>query len=321
MAKYKVVIIEDNPSDYNRVKTNLKLYYTGIVELLPVPCIGEMEQFVETPAGAQFKERTLFDSYIAMLKDVIADIYIVDWELKFSDMRDVTNPKEIFKALPKNFRYRNKYWIFYSAPASNDLLAYLHEYVPSPINRDTPGKGSMITTYGEDDYNLFQKSMDKAIQYVASQKVPDWAESFDLGPDTAIKAIYYDLEEIDPLNWVRHMSVFPLYAKGTICAAWEKPYGILLFLDYYKTLKVFVFRSDDLEGFKSELQLTGGKGFYFNPIFFDDRGLLRKDFRPDVHSKTAIIQQEYKKHNNGKRIDKVKVKRQLDLLRQHMVLV
>lgn len=316
---FRVAIIEDNPSTFVKVRENIERYYKkDTLKLVNIPCINYLEVFVKNHPQLE-NEKSLFDSYVQIIENTIADIYIVDWELNFPDL-ETKNPQDIFSNLPKTFRYRDKYWIFYSGPESNAVLEYLNEFFVSGVNVATPGKSSLIEPPKEKRPNLFNKSIDKAIEFLSSQHEVNWAKNVPYTDWVEIKETFYDLEEADPLEWSFHLSKFVFYKGLVLCMVWDKPNAIILFL-HNSQVKVFFCKPDRAKEFTSRLSLGGTRSFFYNQYFFDTNQCLKEEFRNEVNRKAKIIQSEYRIHNKkSKREDKIELIKQITLLKQHGIL-
>ncbi|KAB2912653.1 MAG: hypothetical protein F9K23_18735 [Bacteroidetes bacterium] len=261
----KVVVIEDEEYAYQAIEKKLQQYPD--LEL-----VREVELITDSTSVIPFVDTISDDGNIA-------DIYFVDWELKFKV--GTKSIEHIFKLLSqRKFSFLDKFWICISNKPGNKIPELLSEYFPLNYNYVTPGKGNIIEQSTKSGKNHFQECIFKAREFLALQNKPDWINDIDFKTLITFdnyNGHYYDLRYI--VNAENEGNAFTVTVEAAICFISFDPFGLLLFMDKEKGLHVYLFKMNDAaKAIKEPLQLEGKRIFFYNPYFIEN-GHLKEKFK------------------------------------------
>lgn len=245
-------------------------------------------------------EKTIFKEFIKTLIEQSADIYIIDWVLHFMD--GTTNPIKIFEELKKeNFNFLSKYWILYSGPEGNSVSEFINEYFPSSKYYSTPGKGNLEGSITKSGRDHFSEVITVAEKFIESTQVPIEIVELDVDvEETTIRdfsGVIYDVDDIN-ISSSDGRKVAIINRHLFICMGYDKSYGVFLHFDKdNRTLKKLIFRFNDsaspIKRILGERMQEVSRNFLYNPIFFDNFGIVDSSISDYLNLKLENLQAKY----------------------------
>lgn len=301
--KYKIVIIEDNKRDYQKLAS--KIDYSNF-ELL----------------GYAIEPNTNFRDYVNVLSLNQGEIYFVDWKLLFYDGEYA--PNDIFCLLEgNNFDFLNKFWIFYSEPEGNKVADFLPNYFPNAGYYHMPGKGNIIGQITKSGKDHFKEAIDKALTFINKHKVPVELKEIEVGDIITVREFggaCYDTDEPNSLS-SGGKTIFQLTRELFLCMAYDSSFGIILYFDDNNyQLKKQILRFNDAttvvkERIGTRMIDQSRKGFFYNPTFFDqDRQVINSlvDY-VNINLENIKIFYKVKKYN-------ISLEKYIKILQEHGLL-
>lgn len=283
---YRVVIIEDRQDRYDKLKAKIE-EYPNLLEL--VRSVRILSDFRD------------FKAYSNAVANSQGDIYLVDWELELNE--EFYTPSDLIQDLAQAktlFTVHNKYWIFYS---NSDKLAkevpdYVQEYfgLDSP-NTDRPGFLNLTENGRYVKFNYFEHSVKKAIVYLESFKIPEWAKEI---PDSisGVKCVFndidgkfYNLEREISNSVIRHIITS---RERVISFFMNGKQGVLIFIDDNDKVQFYFIRmNSDFKDFKDLVPFEKYRtGVFLNKSFFDftfSGYTLKSQYTQYIYKRSEIL--------------------------------
>lgn len=320
--KYKVAIIEDKKIVYDEIKKHV----------------------LRNPKDLEFEDRVRFvenclnsEYYLNMLMLYKADIYLVDWDLRFQD-GSKTSADYVLKAIEKNadFDKKDHYWIFYSGEYVKINTFSKRFFENNAGCFETEGIENLIPLSGDPEYNrdFFREAIDRAIKYLDSTKSPQWSLDLTINNDLpdveidmyeqgSIRSVTRDgkLEKIrsNRIKFKLERFLYFIWShevdRGMLCLLDEKNNNYQFYLINIRNKSGSV--TCNFDDYPEDL-FVKSTGFLGRSEFFTDNATLKNKFQEHLKLRSTML------NNIESRLmlkvsEKNKVRMLLGFLRQHGV--
>lgn len=278
---YKLAVLEDDLITYEDVMRKTK-------ENKSLLCFNHsVERFVsETPLA----------HYVKMIKENPSDIYIVDWELKFSSHK-LKTVESVFNELKENeVPIEQSFWIFYS-----DKSTEVNEFVTrffNPGNNCYSIKGKyQLTASKRRDH--FKEAINEAKCYLDTTRVNKVNLSFGGKTTVSISNFSGKLWDLQKQSKKASISNIEFKLDHFVCLLTNKLRGLLVVFtdDPTPILKFYLVSYGNQPSVVTKKllprysqSLFEGTGFIGHRVFFERDSLkLKSKYQEYVHSVSGIV--------------------------------